>query len=178
MMTNTRRSDQCFLFFRAKPRKIASSQYGFTLIELMVVIVVISLLALFAAPEISNWKPKMRLKGAAEELFGKMQLAKMHAIKNNVDVAFSFTTADTTTDGKYVFTDSSGSDVASVTLADGVQLIASDFVTGPTFGEREGFTPRGLPIKSTGGKVTLENSDIPGTQYIISQKIGGGVAID
>ena len=169
-----KRNDVMLNFPGKEKVHLLREQRGFTLVEIMVVVVVISLLALFAAPDLINWRPRMNLKAASEELFTNMQLAKIHAIKNNVDVDFTFTIAAPCPGGSYTFDEVvSGNNVASGVMANDVCLSSSTFVAG------EGFTPRSLPIITPGGGiVTLTHARVTGVQFQIQQSIAGGVTVD
>lgn len=153
--------------------KILCDKRGLTLVEIITVLVIIALLALFAAPEVINWRPKMWLKDSAEELFTNMQRGKTHALKNNVDVVFSFTTGSPCPGGSYTFDEAiSGNNVASGAMTDGVCLSNSTFAAG------EGITSRGLPINGAGGVVTVTHGKVAGVQYQITLSVAGGVSID
>jgi prepilin-type N-terminal cleavage/methylation domain-containing protein len=147
---------------------------GLTLVEVMTVLVILSVLALFAAPDLITWRPRMNLKAAGEELFADMQRAKMHAIKNNVNVGLNFTVAAPCPGGSYTFDEipPSGTPVAGGNMTEGVCLSASTFAAG------EGFTSRGLPINGAGGNVTLTHGKVAGRTYRISQSIAGGVSLE
>jgi prepilin-type N-terminal cleavage/methylation domain-containing protein len=147
---------------------------GLTLVEVMTVLVILSVLALFAAPDLITWRPRMNLKAAGEELFADMQRAKMHAIKNNVKVGLNFTVAAPCPGGSYTFDEipPSGTPVAGGNMTEGVCLSASTFAAG------EGFTSRGLPINGAGGNVTLTHGKVAGRTYRISQSIAGGVSLE
>jgi len=56
---------------------------GFTVIELIMVIVVLGILTAVGVPNFLSWLPKYRLKSAARDLYSNLQLAKMAAIKSN-----------------------------------------------------------------------------------------------
>ncbi len=63
---------------------------GFTFIELMTVIFMIGLFSAFAVPGIMSWRSAAKLRGAAENLKGNLELAKMKAIQVNGPVAIQF----------------------------------------------------------------------------------------
>ena len=65
---------------------------GFTLIEMMVVIAIISIVASVAVPSFSSLFDKYRLRGAADALFGDLQAARMEAIRSNSTVYVNFVT--------------------------------------------------------------------------------------
>jgi type IV fimbrial biogenesis protein FimT len=58
-------------------------QTGFSLLELMVAMLLVSIIAAVGAPSISNFTKNSALRGAATELQGIMQLARTEAIKRN-----------------------------------------------------------------------------------------------
>jgi type IV fimbrial biogenesis protein FimT len=57
-------------------------EYGFTLMELMIAIVILCVLLGLAIPSFSRWLPRYRLRGAARDVYSNLQLAKMTAIKD------------------------------------------------------------------------------------------------
>lgn len=65
---------------------------GFTIIELMIVIVVIAIIIAIAAPSFQKMLERNRLKSAVEEVKSDLQLAKSEAIKRSTNVSFSLTT--------------------------------------------------------------------------------------
>ena len=150
-------------------------QDGMTLVEIAVVLVIISILAIFVAPEMTKWGPRMNLKAAGEDLFTALQRAKVYAIKNNVNVLFTFTPPAACPGGTYTFTDNatpSNTVVAgNVTKYSGVCL-ATTFVAG------DGFTSRGLPINPGSKTVTVSNSSLGTVKYVITQTAAGGVTLD
>lgn len=69
-------------------KKINST--GFTLIELMVVILMIAILAGVGIPRFNTWLPVYRLKGAASDIQSNLQRARVLAIKENRTVQVRF----------------------------------------------------------------------------------------
>ena len=67
---------------------------GFTIIELIVILVVLGILAAIAIPGFSHWGPDLRLKSAVRDLKSDMALTKLRAIRENADVALLFDTAN------------------------------------------------------------------------------------
>ncbi|OOZ41334.1 hypothetical protein BOW53_04250 [Solemya pervernicosa gill symbiont] len=63
---------------------------GFTLIELMITLVVISIIAAFAVPSLGDFVTKRKLVGAAEEVYSQLQLARSLAIKRNQTIYVNF----------------------------------------------------------------------------------------
>jgi len=64
---------------------------GFTLIELMIVIIVLGVLVAIALPSFLETIERRRLKGAGENLFADLLFAKTEAIKRHEPVTISFT---------------------------------------------------------------------------------------
>lgn len=63
---------------------------GFTLIEALIVIFMIAITSTFAVPGIMKWRSAAQLRGAAENLKGNLELAKLKAIQENGPVAINF----------------------------------------------------------------------------------------
>ena len=64
---------------------------GFTLIEALVVILLSAFISALAVPNLMNWLNKANLNGAANNLKGSLELAKLKAIQENGPVAVNFT---------------------------------------------------------------------------------------
>ena len=59
---------------------------GFTLIELMIVIVILSIMLLIALPNFAIWMQNTQIRTAGEAVLNGMQLARAEAIRRNVNV--------------------------------------------------------------------------------------------
>lgn len=64
---------------------------GFTFVEAVMVIFVLALIAGIATPSILTWRSAAKLRGAADNLKGDLELAKLKAIQENEKVAINFT---------------------------------------------------------------------------------------
>ncbi|MEA1866843.1 MAG: GspH/FimT family pseudopilin [Thermodesulfobacteriota bacterium] len=145
-------------------------QAGFTLVELMVVIVVIAILSAITVPNIIDWLPNYRLKSAARDLVSNFQKAKMEAVKENTDVIIQFTPGtylpagqvgsykvfvdDAAPGAKWVF-DAGEPILAQVNMPKNVSLYTTTFA-----GDKTGFNSRALPIAPPphDGNVTIRNN--------------------
>ncbi len=63
---------------------------GFTLIEVIVVVVLVGIMATIAAPRLLDYLPNMRLKSASRDLYSSMHEARSTAVKNNSPAAIVF----------------------------------------------------------------------------------------
>jgi type IV fimbrial biogenesis protein FimT len=66
-------------------------QHGFSLIELMVTITILSLLLLAAAPGFSEWMANARVRSVAEEVANGLRMAQSEAMRRNRPTAFVVT---------------------------------------------------------------------------------------
>ena len=64
---------------------------GFSIIELMMVICVLTLISAIATPSLMKWRSNAKLRGAVSNLKGDMELARLKAIQVNDAVAIHFT---------------------------------------------------------------------------------------
>ena len=134
---------------------------GFTIIEVIIVIVVIGIMAAIAVPNFLGYLPESRLKTAARDLFSNLQLAKIGAIRNNSDWAIVFNVAA----GRYYVCSNDGGDGTWTGPGsnDTVQktVVLADYGSGVTYGSGTGFSgidggPLGNGVTYPGAVVVLE----------------------
>ena len=63
---------------------------GYTLIEALMVIFLMTCISALAIPNLINWLDKAKLNGAVSNLKGSLELAKLKAIQENGPVAVNF----------------------------------------------------------------------------------------
>jgi len=72
---------------------------GFSLVELLIVIMILGILMGIAIPNMSEWVASTRVRLKAEGLLGGISLARSHALKRNTKVFFQFGTGASWTIG-------------------------------------------------------------------------------
>ena len=161
---------------------------GFTLIELMVAITIVSIIVVIAVPAWVNWIPSYRLKRATRDVFSSFQQAKLEAVRRNVNVAISF---DPVNDAYTMFVDDgdgaggvpndftqNGTErlLGSIDLArqfkGSVTLVSANF----SGAQQAGFDSRGLSANSRFGRAILTNTK--GISLDIILLITGNIRIE
>ena len=130
-------------------------QKGYSIVEVMVVLGIITLLVGLAIPNLFKWGPKQRLLSAASDVQGAINLGRMAAIKESIPVVILF---NTPVHGFTVFVDSNasgGKDAGERVLR--TATFANDINLNSGFsGNKVSFDSRGLP--SASADVTLQNA--------------------
>lgn len=171
-----------------------NTRHGFTIIELVIVVLIIGIAGAVAAPNIMGWMPNLRLKQASRDLLSVMQKAKLEAAKQNRTVVISFSpvncpaapvNAVPSPGGTYrVFVDDGGGVVANsgnFTEDAGEQLVATGAMpkdvalcannnghTASFQGNLQtGFTSEGLPAGNRDGQITIFNDQNQSYQLLV-----------
>ena len=143
---------------------------GFSLIEAIIVITIISILTAIAVPGFMAWVPKYRVRDAAQDLYSNVQWAKMQAIKQNKTWAIVF---DAAADKYYVCSDRGAVSSPTPLLSDWTSIgdntiertvTLADYGSGVKFIDTFAstsidFNSRGFPVLAAGTtNVTLTNA--------------------
>lgn len=149
----------------SSPPKIAQARAarGFTLVELAITVVVLSVLMAMAAPLFTGMSNGNRLTSNANELVAAMQIARSEAVRRNAPTFFCQSTNGTTCSnvspwqGWLVYADANGNDLADPgeIVRAGVIEAPLEIVSSPNVANSEMiFRPDGLAY--TAGNDLLE----------------------
>jgi prepilin-type N-terminal cleavage/methylation domain-containing protein len=147
-------------------KKIMRKYSGFSLLEVMVVMAIIFIIASISTPPLLRWRTDAQLRGAASNLRGDLELAKLRAVRENSFVAVLFNAND-----YIIFVDDGASPGDWVEDADETQIRNGQLPEGvyivmPTAlaDDRTRFDGRGTAANS--GTIIIQN--IRGKQKQIS----------
>ncbi|MGE0086142.1 MAG: GspH/FimT family pseudopilin [Desulfococcaceae bacterium] len=140
---------------------------GFTLVEILVVIAIITIIMTISIPNFIIWRDNTRLKSAAGDIYNAMQKAKMGAIKENRNWSVSFDTAN----GRYSIIDWVNSTFGD---ADDITVETFDLSTyGSGVGYGHGSATKAIP---PGGTFSTYNVTFSGSRATFNGR-GMGAAL-
>jgi len=117
-----------------------SSSHGFTLIELMVTVTILTLLLLASIPSFSGWVANARVRSVAEEIANGLRLAQSEAVRRNRPVVFVMTNSSP---AKSATPADNGRNwyVQAFPLASSAEAAAdSDYIQGGNYAAQSGVT--------------------------------------
>lgn len=148
----------CIYCRHVQPR-IVPDRNGFTLIEVMIAVAIVSILAMVAIPNYMQWNARYQLKQGTTELAGSLNLARLSAMNRNLAVTVTLALVS----GK-VNVDFGGA-LAPILLPQSIVA----FTGGPTIQ----FTQQGLSGAAANQTLTLVSQQ--GTAYSVTVTPGGKV---
>ncbi|MBX3324330.1 MAG: GspH/FimT family pseudopilin [Nitrospira sp.] len=122
-------------------RQGKNNQRGFTLMEMMIVVAIISIVSMLGVPNYTSWNARHQLRQASTEIQSQLSFARVSAMSRNSVVSVNVSA-------------SSGKVVLSATDASGVSVVQPVALPGGVIGvapEPAGVTFSPLGIRSGGG---------------------------
>ena len=133
---------------------------GFTLIEVLTVIAIIAIVLGIVIPNVLGWLPRYRLSSGAEEIQSTLQLARLGAVKQNMNATVTFSTTTHT-----FLASIDGRTIKKGKMPAGIII---DSVTSPS--SQVQFDSRGLANGSNG--IILVKNNQGGTKTITVNIVG------
>ena len=143
---------------------------GFTLIELMIVLTIAGILAVIAAPSMSELMAGVRLRSAASDMLASLLYARSEAIKRGADVQVVPTGGDYAT-GWNVQVVTGAVPIKTVQAPSGVDAIVAGTITYRADGRLTGGTAFDLHFKSaanSAAQMRCVKADLSGKPYIVA----------
>jgi prepilin-type N-terminal cleavage/methylation domain-containing protein len=154
-----------------------NNKKAFTLVELMVVIAIIGIIGLIAAPNLVTGLPKYRIKRAARDITSKIRSARSEAIKTSSNITIKFnTTTNKYKIGEDWYPNGSLSDHygSGVSFGVGNSGASSECTLGENNDGKITFNSRGiLSDADHAGEIYLTNTE--GTSYRIVINTAGSI---
>lgn len=145
---------------------VVHNKGGWTIVEIITTLVIISITGMFAAPEVMNWRDNMRVTGVARDIYANLNEAKIAAVEKNANVIVM---VDKNANNYEIFVDNGGTTgTANNRTQDGdeeilasIQLNSGNYVGtflhNITIAGNVGFTPRARSFGGNTGEIVLRN---------------------
>jgi prepilin-type N-terminal cleavage/methylation domain-containing protein len=82
---------------RPKTRSLSSPQAGFSLVELLTVVLIVAIMAAVGVPAIARYMRNYKIRGATQQVAGEVGAARTKAISRNVNFGVLFVTLSEST---------------------------------------------------------------------------------
>ena len=97
------------------------NQRGFTMMEMMIVVVVIGIIAAMAVPSFLNYMPKLRVKSSARDIVSELRLARSKSVSERRPYGVAF---DVASNSIYTFADTDNPSAQTYSTSD--SLVKAD----------------------------------------------------
>lgn len=154
-----------------------AGQSGFSLVELMIGIVILSILAAVAVPSFQQWLQNTQVRNAAESISSGLQRARSEAVSRNTNIEFVLAG-----DSSWVIRIAGGADIESRSASEGSKNVTvtltpaiADTVTYNNFG---GIQTSNLDASPPFTQVDVDSSVLPAAdsqELRITIGVGGNV---
>lgn len=145
---------------------------GFTIIELCVAMVVMAIMAAFAAPQIAQYSRNVSLRNAIYQLSGDLHTVKTQAVRGQVICAINFDNVVQ----QYTLGAPINHTIALSEYRGGVAFIANPDGGADVFSPAIQFTPRGMSNSIVTNQIYITNQD--NTIFRIQTSPTGAISID
>jgi type II secretion system protein H len=136
---------------------------GFSIFELLIVIAVIAVVSAIVTPNIISWRNSAKLRGAAGNIKGDLEMSKARAVRERSPVTVTFTA----TNYQVTFTDKDGNarTLRNRQLPAGVRVDLGSTSFG-AMNDQTRFNARGFPVA---GSAVLVNTKGDQKKIIVSR---------
>jgi prepilin-type N-terminal cleavage/methylation domain-containing protein len=154
------------------------SSYGFTLMEVLIVVAMIGIIAALATPSFIQWRENLQYKDAAEGMMSAMRSAKSYALTHNIQNRLECSPAG----NKYRITQgnrSSSSDTWATVIQDWTKLPSSINITTGTGNTCNSsaeldiiFSPNGTVLSNdtlASGNICINDNSAPRYQVVVTR---------